>query len=108
VAENETHLLWVALPDLLRAEHEGEAGTSTIARSRHVWWLWHPSTARCQAMIACRARPDRSLIHLLDPTPLLGVPRLQALGELFLELVGCKRVGLEVPSFTNRHPHAAA
>jgi len=58
-------------------------------------------------MIACRARPDRSLIHLLDPTPLLGVARLQALGELFLELVGCKRVGLDVPSFTNRYPHAA-
>jgi len=82
VAEDETHRVWVRRPDRLRAEHDGQAGTSVIVRSRPLWWMWHPDHGGVSG-------DDREvglghtgeLTHLLDPTPLLGVARLEELGE---------------------------
>lgn len=93
VAEGDAHRLWVDRPDRLRAEHDGEGGTSSIVRSGPLWWMWHPDHGGMSG-------DDRevglghtgALTHLLDPTPLLGLARLEALGED--EVIGRRAIRL--------------
>lgn len=55
---------------------------STIVRSGPHWSMWHPDHGGMSGDDReVRLGHDGTLTHLLDPTPLLGVARLEALGE---------------------------
>ena len=85
VAGDEARRLWVQRPDRLRAEHDRTDGTSTIVRAEGGWWMWRPDHG------GMWGRDDEvslghegALTHLLDPTPLLGIARLEAIDEAFV------------------------
>jgi hypothetical protein len=82
VAGDDARRLWVERPDRLRAEHDRKDGTSTIVRADGMWWMWRPDDG------GMWGRDDEvslghegALTHLLDPTPLLGIARLEAIDE---------------------------
>jgi outer membrane lipoprotein-sorting protein len=90
-ARGEQHRLWVARPDRSRAEEEGQNGTAVIVRNRGRWWMWSPDHG---GMFGSDEEVglghEGALMHLLDPTPLLGVARLNTMGET--EVLGRRAV----------------
>lgn len=82
VARGERHRLWVGRPDRIRAEHNREEGSSVIVRAEGRWWMWHPDHGGMQGNDEeVGLGEEGALTHLLDPTPLLGIVRLEATGE---------------------------
>ncbi len=82
VARGERHRLWVSRPDRVRAEYDRENGTSVIVRANRQWWTWHPDHGGMHGNDEeVGLGEEGALIHLLDPTPLLRVARLEAAGE---------------------------
>jgi hypothetical protein len=76
------HRLWVARPDRSRAEEDRGTGTTVIVRNQGRWWTWSPDHG---GMFGNNEEVhlghEGALMHLLDPTPLLGGARLEATGE---------------------------
>lgn len=87
IARDERHRLWVARPDRVRAEHDRTDGMSTIVRADGRWSTWRPDHGGMRGNDDEVGLGDEgALTHLLNPTPLLGVARLVAIGET--ELLG--------------------
>jgi hypothetical protein len=83
VARGERNRLWVARPDRVRAECDRENGTSVIVRASARWSMWHPDHGGMRGDDEETGLGDEGAItHLLDPTPLLGVARLEAADEI--------------------------
>ena len=82
VARGERHRLWVARPDRSRAEEDRGTGTAVIVRNQGRWWMWSPDHGGMFGNDEeVQLGHEGWLMHLLDPTPLLGVARLEAMGE---------------------------
>jgi hypothetical protein len=81
VARGERHRLWVARPDRSRAEEDRGIGTAVIVRNQGRWWIWSPEHGGMFGNEEVGLGHEGALKHLLDPTPLLGVTRLEATGE---------------------------
>jgi hypothetical protein len=82
VAHGEPRRLWVERPARIRAEHDREDGMSTIVRADGRWSMWRPDHGGMQGNDdEVSLGHDGALTHLLDPTPLLGVARLEAVEE---------------------------
>lgn len=90
-ARGEQHRLWVARPDRSRAEEDRENGTAVIVRNRDRWWMWNPDHGGIHGNDEeVGLGHEGALMHLLDPTPLLGLARLEATGEA--EVLGRRAV----------------
>jgi len=82
VARGDGNRMWVGRPDRVRAEQDRGDGMSTIVRADGRWSMWRPDHG------GMRGNDDEvslghegALSHLLNPTPLLGVARLDVTGE---------------------------
>jgi len=74
--------LWVVRPDRLRSEDETDDGALIIVHAGTGWWMSHPKHGSHagnddEATLGNRG----ALVDLLDPTPLLGLARLEVIGE---------------------------
>jgi hypothetical protein len=82
VGRGERHRLWVARPDRSRAEEDREDGTAVIVRNHGRWWMWSPEHGGMFGNDEeVSLGHEGALMHLLDPTPLLGVALLEATRE---------------------------